>query len=166
VLLLFSGARRSRGFYRAAKHSRTSRRLTCMRFASFLARDGVGRKKSVVAIVDRCGNFTFECVPVLNKECSIRRADMHHIGVCYEMAKENPSHLDMGAPTKEYMIKATRMDDIVATRTAVVDVTNSLNSLTLKPNGMKGEKNFDHIVTPRKQHAKSRLEEPSPFFRR
>lgn len=121
-------------------------------------------KKSVVAVVDRCGGFTSECVLDLGKEFSIRRANMQYIRVCYKVAKKKPSHLDMGAPTEEEMSEATTRGDIVAARTVVGDVTDGLNTFTSNPNGMKGEEPFDYTVTLCKRHTKSRFEELNPHF--
>lgn len=126
-------------------------------------------KKKTVSIIDECdGNFTVECCNRLNREVSIRYKDLQNIRVCYDKAKENPTHLDMGAPMQAAIEAAHLNPELEAAHAEQKPLTDGLASYQLKPKGTKMSQieKFNHMVGFRKRDPslKGDSSEPSSYL--
>jgi hypothetical protein len=64
--------------------------------------------------------------------------DLQNIHVCYELAKEQPEHLDQGVPNAAAVKTAAQLPKPI--EQAIVGTTNviqDLNTFLLKPEGLK-----------------------------
>lgn len=105
-------------------------------------------KKKIFDLIKFEGGFTVNCVQKLNSdEYSIRLVDIYHLRVCYEVAKQNLEHLDRGVP-KDDEIENEIADatEIKAAKEKATKINDGLPSFMLKPDGIKGEAFFDHMI--------------------
>ena len=130
-------------------------------------------KKKIFNLVKSEGGFTAECVRKLSgSEYSIRTKDMHSLRVCYEVAMENPDHLEREVPTKEDLERLNGENgtnpEIEAAKLKTKKITHGLNSFLLKPEELKGEALLNHMIKFRKTHgtenARSLSTSPSMYL--
>ena len=80
---------------------------------------------------------------------------MHSLRVCYEVAVENPDHLEREVPTKEDLERVngeSGCTEIEAAKLKTKKITHGLNSFLLKPEELKGEALLNHMIKFRKTH--------------
>jgi hypothetical protein len=75
---------------------------------------------------------------------------MQKLRLCVEAAEENPEHLDMGMPGQS--LNALVAPELAAAIATLPPVTAGLASFQLKPDGLKGNALFDHMVRFRATH--------------
>ena len=121
-------------------------------------------KRKIFELIESEGGFTANCVQKLNShEYSIRLVDMHHLRVCYEVAKENPEHLDRGIPKDDEIVNETAYaTEVKAAKERATKVNDGLDSFMLKPDGMKGNALLDHMIRFRNRNAND--SKPSGFL--
>ena len=100
-------------------------------------------KTAVVATVDFHNGFSIACVTQLFYESHILMKDMHHVRVCYDLAKEHPSHLEMEEPVPTATLVAP---EVAAAAALLAPVTAGLVTFELKPKGLVGTALFEHMV--------------------
>ncbi len=114
-------------------------------------------KRQIVDVFSRHEEvYTADCIMEMRNTCRIPTANMQSIRMCLALARDNPSHLDRGAPTMEEMNAATELPDAVeqAHRNGKT-ITNGLNSFLLKPPELAGEELFKHMIDFRKRNVKN-----------
>ena len=90
-------------------------------------------------------------------EFSIQLKEMHHLRVIFELAKEHPEHLERSFPTDDEIRLARRylstyQAEVEASKEEANKITHGLDTVTLKPVGMKGEALLDHMIQFRKRN--------------
>ena len=103
--------------------------------------------------------YSSNCVNEMRNTCHIPSAMMQSIRMCLALARDNPSHLDRGAPTMEEINAAAAVDGgvpdaVEQAQRDVQSVTNGLNSFILKPPELEGEELFKHMIGFRKRNTK------------
>ena len=92
---------------------------------------------------------------------------MHSLRVCYEVAKENPDHLEREVPTKEDLERVngeSGCTEIEAAKLKTKKITHGLNSFLLKPEELNGEALLDHMIKFRKTHGTENSTSPSMYL--
>jgi hypothetical protein len=91
--------------------------------------------------------YSANCVTEMRNICRIPTAMMQSIRMCLALARDNPSHLNPGAPTMEEMNAATEQPDVVEqARYDGKKITRGLNSFLVKPPELTGEELFKHMI--------------------
>ena len=103
-------------------------------------------KKEVVSVIDSHGTFSVDCVRELHDSCSILMSDMQSIRLCYEVAENNPSHIDVGVPSQEELDTVHASDEISAQKQMNSAATHGLERFWLKPDRKTGMDLFSHMV--------------------
>jgi hypothetical protein len=80
--------------------------------------------------------------------------------VCYSLANQYPDHLDMGVPPTSLHRDKDNLD-VAMVKAAVMGATLGFNSFLLKPDGLRGEDLFDHMI--RKRLFDSKVKEHRPI---
>jgi hypothetical protein len=130
-------------------------------------------KKKVVSIVDDVhdGKFTPACCRELQTELNVSFKDMQNLRLCYEVAKDNPCHLEMVAPLPARIEAARENPELEAAQEAAANksVSDGLVSYQLKPKGkkMNNIELFHHMCDFRARDpniSKEEAADPSPFL--
>ena len=82
---------------------------------------------------------------------------MHTLRVCYELAQEHPEHLERGVSTDDDISHAINAQNnnqtaVEEAREHAQKITDGLDTFMLKPEGMKGEALFHHMIQFRKRN--------------
>lgn len=82
---------------------------------------------------------------------------MHTLRVCYELAQEHPEHLERGVSTDDDISHAINAQNnnqtaVEEAREQARKITDGLDTFMLKPEGMKGEALFHHMIQFRKRN--------------
>jgi hypothetical protein len=94
------------------------------------------------------GVFTVDCLNDLSVKCHVPFKDMQKLRLCYEVAKENPEHLEMTVPKAS---APTIAPEVAAALKAKKLVTDGLATFQLKPPGLSGAELFDHMLMFKKR---------------
>ena len=101
-------------------------------------------KRRVMAIVERNGGYTTNCLHELYSEAHVPYAEMQKLRLCVSLAKENPHHLDLGVP--EVDPGGNVAPELAAAVAAQLPVAHGLTSFQLKPPGLAGDALFANMV--------------------
>jgi hypothetical protein len=102
-------------------------------------------KRNAFDVIKENGGFTMECLIELRELCKIPTKDMQNMRVCYECSKETPDHLQRTLPI-ESTCTSPLNEDVHQAQAAVASVNAGLVTYQLKPEGMKGEELFAHMI--------------------
>jgi hypothetical protein len=110
-------------------------------------------KKKAVAVINKHSGFTVACCRELRDVCHIPLQDQQNLRLCYELAKSNPHHLDMGVPSKETIEHVSEQPELQPAADAIGNVTDCLVNFELKPTKLLDDKEklFEHMIKFRKQ---------------
>jgi hypothetical protein len=94
-----------------------------------------------------------DCIIEMRNTCRIPTAMMQSIRMCLALARDNPSHLDRGAPTMEEINVAAELpNEVEQAHRDGKTVATGLNSFVLKPPELAGEELFKHMIGFRKRN--------------
>ena len=115
-------------------------------------------KKKAIAIVDKhADGFTINCIHELCDEASIHVNELQNLHLCYELAKEHPSHLEMGAPTGPQIEAAQMNPKLEVVQATLKPLTNGLDLYCLHPSNLDKitpEEHLSHMIQFRKHDPK------------
>jgi hypothetical protein len=105
-------------------------------------------KKNAFDTIEENEGFTMECLIELRQVCKITTKDMQNMRVCYECAKETPNHLERTLPelASASTAQVPPQDDVARAEAASASADHGLRTYQLKPEGMKGEELFAHMI--------------------
>jgi hypothetical protein len=92
-----------------------------------------------------------KCLIELRDKCKIATKDMQNMRVCYECTKEKPDQLDRTLPIASASMPPQH-DDVRQAQAVVANASAGLITYQLKPEGMKGEELFAHMIQFRENH--------------
>jgi len=91
-------------------------------------------KKKAVTIIDKHGGeYNLDCIQELVRDVSIPIKDLQSLCLCYDLAKEHPSHLDMGIPSQNWIKTAQKNPELEAVEAKIKPITSGLDSYLLHP---------------------------------
>ena len=107
-------------------------------------------KKSALSILTaNKGEYSVACVRELHTKLHMPLTEMQNLRVCLELAADNPSHLERGAPSKPVgEVPAA----VTAAKAGLADINKGLTSFLLHPKKDNGEQllsgmaKFDHLT--------------------
>ena len=117
-------------------------------------------KKSAMDIMKQ--GFSVECCIALRDQCFVPVTDQQKLRVCYELALQNPDHLEMVTPEKEPREEEEQREEIVAVAAATKSINEGLTSFQLKPENKRGMDLFDHMLQFRNRDQKIRRTNKNP----
>ena len=102
------------------------------------------------------GGFSTQCCVSLRDQCFVPIADQQKLRVCYELALENPEHLEMMAPEKDPQEEEQQNQEVASVAAATKSINEGLTSFLLKPENKRGMDLFDHMLQFRNRDTKIR----------